>query len=172
MPHNYLKTSYALALAIAGMLATAPVLADKHAGKGHEKAEKHERREKQSHDRERDDRPFQQKGEQDHREQRYFDDRHRAVIHDYYVEQFRTGRCPPGLAKKQNGCVPPGLARQWNIGQPLPRNVTYYDLPSAVLNQLGAPLPGHRYVRVADDVLLIRLGTGLVVDALQGLGWR
>ncbi|MCK9398057.1 MAG: hypothetical protein M0Q44_21025 [Methylobacter sp.] len=25
---------------------------------------------------------------------------------------------------------------------------------------------------MADDILLIAIGTGLVVDALQGLGWR
>ncbi|MCK9397963.1 MAG: RcnB family protein, partial [Methylobacter sp.] len=168
MPHNYLKTSYTLTLVIAGMLATAPVLADKHSGKGHQKAEKHEQGENRSHDRDHDGQSFQQRDGDGFKEQHYFDDRHRAVIHDYYVEQFRTGRCPPGLAKKQNGCVPPGLARQWNIGQRLPRNVTYYDLPPTVLNQLGAPLPGYRYVRVADDILLIAIGTGLVVDALQG----
>ena len=30
----------------------------------------------------------------------YFNDNHRNVVHDYYAEQYRSGRCPPGLAKK------------------------------------------------------------------------
>jgi len=36
--------------------------------------------------------------------------------------------------------------------------------------QFGPPPSGHRYVRVAGDILLIALGTGLVVDAIQDLG--
>ena len=47
----------------------------------------------------------------------YFSDDHRTVVRNYYSEQFRVGRCPPGLAKKNNGCMPPGQARKWNIGQ-------------------------------------------------------
>lgn len=169
MPHNPLKINRTLALVIAGMLAASPALADKHSGGGHDKAEKHERREKQSHDQDRDNRSFHQGDRGDFREQRYFDDRHRAVIHDYYVEQFNTGRCPPGLAKKHNGCMPPGQAKKWQLGYPLPRNVTYYDLPPAIVMQLGPPLPGYRYARVGSDILLMAIGTGLVVDAILDL---
>jgi len=164
-----LKTSHILPLVIAGMLATGPALADKPSWGGHDKAEKHERRDKQSHDRDRDDRSFHQRDEYDFSGQRYFDDRHRVVIHDYYIEQFRTGHCPPGLAKKHNGCVPPGQAKKWQIGYPLPRNVIYYDLPPAIVMQLGPPQPGYRYARVDSDILLIAIGTGLVVDAILGL---
>jgi Ni/Co efflux regulator RcnB len=35
--------------------------------------------------------------------------------------------------------------------------------------QLGAPPAGHRYVRVATDILLIAVGTGMVVDAIEDL---
>jgi len=163
------KTSRTLILAIAVMLATGPAFADKPSWGSRNKADKHERKEKQSHDRDRNDRSFHQKDERDFKERRYFDDRHQAVIHDYYVEQFRTGRCPPGLAKKHNGCVPPGLAKKWQIGRPLPRSVIYYDLPPAIVMQLGQPLPGYRYARVGSDVLLITIGSGLVVDALLDL---
>ncbi len=45
---------------------------------------------------------------------------------------YRDGRyygvnCPPGLAKKNNGCLPPGQAKKaaWNVGQRLPRQ--YWD---------------------------------------------
>src|SRR5688572_28083220 len=36
-----------------------------------------------------------------------FGDRHRTVIRDYYRKEFGRGSCPPGLAKKHNGCMPP-----------------------------------------------------------------
>lgn len=54
-------------------------------------------------------------------------------------------------------------------GYPLPRDVVYYDLPSAVVVQLGRPPEGHRYIRVATDVLLMAIGTGMIVDAIQDL---
>ena len=101
---------------------------------------------------------------------RHFSERERVVVHDYYEDQFRRGKCPPGLAKKQNGCMPPGQAKKWHVGQPVPKSVVYYEVPPAIIVQLPQPSPGHRYVRVASDILLIAVGTGLVVDAIQDLG--
>jgi Ni/Co efflux regulator RcnB len=98
-----------------------------------------------------------------------FDNRQRTVIYDYFGPRFRSGRCPPGLAKKQNGCLPPGQAKQWRMGYPLPQHIIFYNLPSALIGQLGYPGPGYRYVRVAADILLIAIGTGLVVDAIEDL---
>ena len=164
-----LKTSHTVVLVIAGILATDPAFADKPSWAGHDKTEKHEQREKQSPDRDHEDRLFHQKDENDFRERRYFDDRHRTVIRDYYAEQFRTDQCPPGLAKKHNGCMPPGQAKKWSIGRPLPKNVIYYDLPPAIVMQLGPPQTGYRYARVDSDILLIAIGTGLVVDAILDL---
>ena len=92
------------------------------------------------------------------------------IAHEYYVEQFRGGRCPPGLAKKHNGCMPPGHAKRWELGRPLPSNVIYYNVPQQLVMQIGPPPSGHRYVRVASDILMIAIGTGMVVDALQDLG--
>lgn len=101
---------------------------------------------------------------------RYFIDRHKIVIRDYYVNHYRSGRCPPGLAKKHNGCVPPGQVKYWQIGRPLPRNVIFYDLPPTVLYSIGPPPPGYRFVRVASDILMIAVGTGMVIDAIDDLG--
>ena len=100
----------------------------------------------------------------------YFGDRHRTVVHEYYGEQFRRGHCPPGLAKKNNGCMPPGQAKKWAVGKPLPREVIYYDVPHTLVVQLQQPSAGYRYVRVASDILLIAIGTGMVIDAIQDLG--
>lgn len=102
----------------------------------------------------------------------HFGDRHREAIHDYYGGEFRAGNCPPGLAKKHNGCMPPGQAKQWRRNAPLPRDVNVYDLPRDLSVRLGVPPAGYRYVRVASDILMISIGTGMVVDAIEDLGGR
>ena len=89
--------------------------------------------------------------------------------HNYQAE-FRGGKCPPGLAKKHNGCLPPGQRKKWHVGQRLPRDVVYYELPPAVILQLPPPSASRRYVRVASDILVIAVGTGVVIDAIQDLG--
>lgn len=100
----------------------------------------------------------------------HFGDRERLVVREYYGSRVRAGHCPPGLAKKGTGCLPPGQAKKWSVGRPLPRDVVYHELPPAVVVELGVPPPGHRYVRVAADILLIAIGTGIVLDAIEDLG--
>ena len=102
----------------------------------------------------------------------YFTERHREVVRSYYGDRYRAGHCPPGLAKKHNGCMPPGQAKKWRVGYPLPRDVRYYDAPGDIVLRFGIPPEGHRYVRVAADILLIAVGTGMVVDALEDLNRR
>jgi len=97
-------------------------------------------------------------------------DSDRRLIRDYYGLQIQSGHCPPGLAKKNNGCMPPGQAKKWAIGQPLPAGLRYYPLPSEVLIRLPLPPAGHEFVRVAADILLIAVGTGMVIDAMRDLG--
>lgn len=99
----------------------------------------------------------------------HFNDRQRSYVRDYYRNQFGMGNCPPGLAKKNNGCMPPGQAKKWRIGYPLGRDVIFYDLPAALVVELGPPPRGYRYARVADDILMLAVGTGLVVDAIASL---
>jgi len=99
-----------------------------------------------------------------------FDDDNRRVVNEYYGEKFRAGKCPPGLAKKNNGCLPPGQAKKWAVGQPLPADLRHYNLPGDLLRRLPAPPDGHRYVRVASDILLVAVGTSMVVDAIEDIG--
>lgn len=118
-------------------------------------------------------------GEEDHRQEQgpsvdvrvgsYFRDDQRRAAQDYYGGQKAKGFCPPGLAKKNNGCMPPGQAKKWSRGQPLPRDVVFYPLPNPVIVKLGAPPAGYKYVRVANDILLIAVGTSMVVDAIEDL---
>lgn len=99
----------------------------------------------------------------------YFNDGQRSAAVEYYGHQGATGRCPPGLAKKHNGCMPPGQAKKWQRGQVLPRTVVYYPVPREVVVRIGAAPAGYRYVRVANDILLIAVGTQMVVDAIENL---
>ncbi|MDO9436088.1 hypothetical protein [Hydrogenophaga sp.] len=100
----------------------------------------------------------------------YFAQPQRQAAYAYYAPQFKAGKCPPGLAKKHNGCMPPGQAKKWRMGHPLPRDVVFYPVPHSVSMQIGSPPAGYRYVRVAADILLIAVGTSMVVDAIEDLG--
>jgi Ni/Co efflux regulator RcnB len=142
--------SRAAALMVVGALAAQPVLADKPSWAGNGKNRNN--------------------GEHQQSGSGYFGERQQVIVRDYYVQDQRAGHCPPGLAKKNNGCMPPGQAKKWHKGHPLPRDVTYYDLPPQLVVQLGKPPAGHKYVRVASDILLIAVGTSMVVDAIADLG--
>ena len=100
----------------------------------------------------------------------YFGSGQREQVQTYYRQQAQSGHCPPGLAKKNNGCLPPGQAKKWAMGQPLPRDVVCTPIDPRVLVRLGTPPAGHRFVQVAADILLIAVGTSMVVDAIQDLG--
>ena len=139
-------SSWLVVLALAGSFAAAPALADKPAWAGNKGG----------------------KGRVERVE--YFGDQHRSAVHEYYGGQFKAGRCPPGLAKKHNGCMPPGQAKKWAIGRPLPRDVIFYEVPQPLLTRLPPPLAGHRYVRVAGDILMIAIGTAIVADAIEDIG--
>ena len=169
-----LQANLVLVVLIAGILALAPAIAAQPPWAGGGKGEKDEEKGKR-------ERQKSEKGESDKRSSRdetastvrrgeYFGDQHRVIVHEYYGEQFRAGRCPPGLAKKHNGCMPPGQAKKWTIGRPLPRDVIFYDVPRELVVQIGSPPAGYRYARVATDILLIVVGTGMVIDAIQDLG--
>jgi len=98
-------------------------------------------------------------------------DRDRTTVYSYYRTQYAAGNCPPGLAKKNNGCLPPGQAKKlWAIGQPLPGSVVFYPLPGALLGQLSPAPAGYQYVRVANDILLMAVGTRMIAAALADLG--
>ena len=91
----------------------------------------------------------------------------RGAIYAYFGQQFALGNCPPGLAKKNNGCLPPGQARKWAVGQRLPAGLGY-ALPPDLLRRLAPPV-GYTYMRVGTDILMIAVGTSLVVYGLQDL---
>lgn len=159
-----------LSLFFAGLLlASTPALAEKPDGKpDHQPPHRQERPDRSEHR----EREWQQQRE--HRSTTrgpaHFDARQRGLVHQYYAEAGRSARCPPGLAKKGNGCLPPGQARHWTVGRPLPRDLSWHELPPSLMLELGPPPEMHRYVRVGADILLIAIGSGLVIDAIEDLG--
>ena len=62
---------------------------------------------------------------------------------------YGAGGCPPGLAKKNNGCLPPGQAKKlYNVGQRWPGNYgyawNYNQIPYDLRNRYGFD-PNARY---------------------------
>ena len=158
-----MKVVIAAVFLVAGLMSVGSVSADPPSWAGGGKGKEHKPKE---HHAANDDR--QDERSKDHGG--HFSERDYVVVREYYHQEFRQGKCPPGLAKKNNGCMPPGQARKWQVGQHLPREVVYYELPPAIVVQLPRPNPGYRYVRVASDILLIAVGTSMVVDAVRDLG--
>lgn len=136
--NNSLKhTVRSLVLSLAAGLCMAPAMAEKpaHAGGGkHDKWEKSDKGGKKD----RDDQPRYTQGSGDRSSTNvavqiniggYFQDSQRVAVREYYEPRFRAGNCPPGLAKKNNGCMPPGQAKKWRKGYRLPSDVVF--LPRA-----------------------------------------
>jgi len=99
----------------------------------------------------------------------YFTDERIRLIAEYYSGHRSASGCPPGLAKKGNGCRPPGQARKWRVGAPLPGDVIYYDVPDSLVVELGMSDRSRKIVRVGTDLLLIAVATGMVIDAVEDL---
>ena len=99
-----------------------------------------------------------------------FGDKDRSAARDYFSSKYGRGNCPPGLAKKNNGCLPPGQARKrYVVGQRLSPEVVYIDAPADLVVRLTPPPSGHKYVVVDGDLVKLAIGTRLVVDAIDGL---
>ena len=170
MKHGTLQIKHVLVFALAGILMAGPAAAEKPSWSDNDKHSRKDKHEKRS---DRHDGNSERSG--DHIRLKpgkgeYFSEQRRTAAHEYYREHFRSGHCPPGLAKKHNGCRPPGHAKKWNIGHRLPGDVIFHDVSPQLIIKIGQPPSGHRYVRVAMDILLIAIGTGMVIDAIEDLG--
>lgn len=155
-------------------LSMAPALAEKPewAGQGHGKKHRQDDRDDRDYrddQRQRYSAPQSSSGVSvDIRIGGYFDDHQRIGVQSYYRDQGSAAHCPPGLAKKRNGCLPPGQAKKWRTGYPLPADVVYAPVDARVQVRLGLPPAGHQFVQVAGGILLMAIGTRMVVDAIEG----
>ena len=168
---NFKNSLSIVAFAIASLLMAGSAIAKKDGDDRDKGGNKHGQKHESKNDR--DDDKGEKKAEKRQREDikqgAYFNDQQRVFARQYYTTTYKDGkRCPPGLAKKNNGCMPPGQVR-YVVGQPLPRTVTVYQVPQPVIVQLPIAPPGYRYVRVGNDIVLVSPQSQLVVDAISGL---
>jgi len=73
----------------------------------------------------------------------YFTDQQRNVIGNYYQEEYHSGHCPPGLAKKNNGCMPPEVRQKsGKKATPCPGMSSTTTFPPQLLYNLADRLKG------------------------------
>jgi hypothetical protein len=86
--------------------------------------------------------------------------------------QGRWGGCPPGLAKKGNGCMPPGQARKyyWDRGARIPAGYNGWTRYEAIPRAYRYRVPynaRYRYVYRDDSVYIVDPQTRLVRDIID-----
>src|SRR3954447_9042016 len=117
------------------------------------------------------EKPNKHKGKSQETEVRVvFSGAQREAARSYFVTEHGHGKCPPGLAKKNNGCLPPGQAKKrYAVGHTLPRGIVIDDLPVELSIRIGRAPAGYRYGMIDGDVVELAVGTMLVIDAIEGL---
>jgi len=95
-----------------------------------------------------------------------FDSGAKQAVRSHYGSSYAGKSCPPGLAKKNNGCLPPGQAKKYNRGDVVPESVTLCRIPGALEVKLK-PLPaGYVYRYVDGEVLVVAEAARKVIDAV------
>lgn len=78
----------------------------------------------------------------------------------------KTALPPPGLAKRD--ALPPGLEKQVQRNGALPPGLQKRGLPEDLAGRLPRRGDAYERVIVGDDVVLILIATGIVLDILEG----
>jgi hypothetical protein len=147
--------SLAIIALLGGVALSNPALADK--GKGHGNKDKVHHEQQHAPD---------YRGHDDgHDAQKVYysfwnDDR--DIIKTY----LRDRHCPPGLAKKHNGCRPPGHAKVYQPGFVLGPDIHWSPLPHDLLALLHPAPRGYQYVEVDKNVYLIGEASKKIIDAV------
>ena len=85
---------------------------------------------------------------------------------------YGMGGCPPGLAKKNNGCMPPGQAKKLNVGQRFNGQYgdqwRYNQIPYDVRQQYGLN-PYDRYYYGDGNLYRVDPKTMLVEQVVRAL---
>jgi hypothetical protein len=93
--------------------------------------------------------------------------------HGNHSTMAYAGNCPPGLAKKNNGCLPPGQAkRRYNVGQRLPYGYNgytpYNQIPYDVRSQYDLD-PYGRYIYDQNYVYGVDPRTNAITQILSAI---
>jgi len=107
------------------------------------------------------------------RRERGFRDRDRDGRDDRFQNRYGVNDCPPGLAKKNNGCLPPGQAsRLFREGQRVPNGYNYYtdfsNIPVQYRNQYNLD-PNARYIYRNGQIYVVDPRTSLVQRVIGSL---
>ncbi len=109
------------------------------------------------------------------RRERGYRDRNRNGRDDRFENSYRYGAkaCPPGLAKKHNGCMPPGqAARLFREGQRVPTGYGYYtpyaNIPIQYRNQYSLD-PNYRYIYRNNNIYVVDPRTSLVQRIINAI---
>ncbi len=89
--------------------------------------------------------------------------KHRGAI----GSKEKTAMPPPGLAKRD--ALPPGLERQYQRNGKLPPGLDKRRLPGDLVLLLPRRHKDFERVIVGNDVLLIAVATGIILDILEGV---
>lgn len=165
-----------LCMAVAGAaLIASPALAkpgNGH-GRGHDKGD-HGWQARDDGDRDRGEWRDRHDGDRDRGEWRERDDRRDGDgwQRGEYRSSYRN--CPPGLARKHNGCQPPGQARNgWRRGDRLPRGyngyTSYNQIPRSYRDRYNLDRDG-RYVYRDGQVYQVNPRTSIIEQVLGALG--
>ena len=84
---------------------------------------------------------------------------------------YGANACPPGLARKGNGCLPPGQARKiFTVGQRIPTGYNFYtpysNIPLAYRDRYGIPT-GQQYIYRDRSVYVVDPTTSLVTRIID-----
>ena len=163
------NSHHLVALAIASLLMAGPAFAkdkgDDHGNGGGKHGNKHSQKNE-----DKDEKKAEKREREEIKQGAYFNDQQRAYARQYYSTTYRDGkRCPPGLAKKNNGCMPPGQVQDLVVGQPIPINVKVYQVAQPVIRKLPPAPVGYRYERIGGDIVLVQQQNNIIVDVIKGL---
>ncbi|MCC2673224.1 MAG: hypothetical protein K0R58_171 [Ramlibacter sp.] len=80
----------------------------------------------------------------------YISSKYRALVRQYYEAN------PPS-----------GKTAKWKIGEPVPRKATLTGVPDDLRARLPGVPPGHQYVQVGGEVVLLAVQSRMVVDGVS-----
>lgn len=99
-------------------------------------------------------------------------DRRHDVQRNYGYHGSAYRNCPPGLAKRHNGCTPPGQARNWSRGSHLPYGYNSYTaynrIPRAYIDRYSLN-PNNRYIYRNNTIYQIDPRTSIIQQIFGGL---
>jgi hypothetical protein len=155
---------YSLLLITGFALLASPAFADPYHNEGQNQGRSYAHG--KMDDRDNGNRPDHEQYQRQVVQDRYFNSSNdRNFVHEYYQQDY-SHRCPPGLAKKHNGCRAPGQAKRYRVGYVLPKTVKWQPVPHDIFVRLRPAPANTQYVVVDRDVLLVSEATKQVLDAV------